>query len=119
MDRRPLWADFLIAGLAWWAVLLPLEFGGAADWADVIEGETERDLATIRLAGKKVEPKVAKNRFHLDLETDDLEGEAARAEALGATRVADHTAQSWTWKVLRDPEGNEFCLGTAVPRPQA
>src|SRR5258708_22497537 len=37
-----------------------LEFGGAADWADVIEGETEKDLATIRLAGKKVDPKVAK-----------------------------------------------------------
>jgi hypothetical protein len=30
MDRRPLWADFLIAALVWWAVLLPLEYGGAA-----------------------------------------------------------------------------------------
>jgi len=26
---RPLWADFVIAGLTWWAVLLPLEYGGS------------------------------------------------------------------------------------------
>jgi hypothetical protein len=37
-----------------------LEFSGAAAWADVIEGETEKDLATIRLAGRKIDPKVAK-----------------------------------------------------------
>ena len=52
-------ADILRGFLAA-ATVRMLEFGGAADWADVIEGETEKDLATIRLAGKKVEPKVAK-----------------------------------------------------------
>src|SRR5262249_30663286 len=42
------------------ATVRMLEFSGSADWADVIEGETDKDLATIRLAGKKVEPKVAR-----------------------------------------------------------
>jgi hypothetical protein len=27
---RPLWADFVIAGLLFWVVLLPLEYGGAS-----------------------------------------------------------------------------------------
>jgi hypothetical protein len=27
---RPLWADFVIAGLMFWAVLLPLEYGGGS-----------------------------------------------------------------------------------------
>src|SRR5262249_44285176 len=52
-------ADILRGFLAAATVRL-LEFGGSADWADVIEGETEKDLATIRLAGKKIDPKVAK-----------------------------------------------------------
>jgi glyoxalase superfamily protein len=59
--------------------------------------------------------KAAKNRFHLDLRADDLEGEVARAESLGATTVARHQHDSWIWRVMQDPEGNEFCLGTAVP----
>jgi hypothetical protein len=52
-------ADILRGFLAAATVRL-LEFSGARAWADVIEGETENDLATIRLAGKKVDPKVAK-----------------------------------------------------------
>jgi hypothetical protein len=52
-------ADIVRGFLAAGTVRL-LEFGGAADWADVIEGETEKDLATIRLAGKTIDPKVAK-----------------------------------------------------------
>ena len=33
----------------------------------------------------------------------------ARLEALGATRVEEHTDLGVHWAVLRDPEGNEFC----------
>lgn len=50
----------IVRGFLAAATVRLLEFGGAAAWADVIEGETEKDLATIRLAGKKVDPKVAK-----------------------------------------------------------
>ena len=49
-------------------------------------------------------------RYHLDIETDDVEAEAARLEALGATRVE----QIGTWWVMRDPAGLLFC----VVRPQ-
>ena len=52
------------------------------------------------------EPKAGRNRLHLDLAGGPREAEVARLRALGATllrELADHT-------VLRDPEGNEFCV---------
>jgi predicted enzyme related to lactoylglutathione lyase len=58
------------------------------------------------------EPKAGKNRAHFDLEVPDIEAEAARLEALGATRVpggamAEHGT---SWVRMADPEGNEFCV---------
>jgi len=58
------------------------------------------------------EPKVAKNRMHLDIETPDVEGEVARLEAIGARRL-EASARSELgshWVVMADPEGNEFCV---------
>jgi hypothetical protein len=52
-------ADILRGYLAA-AVVRLLDFDGAKDWADVIDAETDKDLATIRLAGRKIEPKVAR-----------------------------------------------------------
>ena len=63
-----------------------------------------------------------KNRVHLDvraapgLEGDDrmaaLEAECERLVGLGATRVARYEAEQAGSGhiVMRDPEGNEFCL---------
>jgi predicted enzyme related to lactoylglutathione lyase len=51
------------------------------------------------------------NRVHLDVRPypgDDLEAEAARLRELGATAI--DLGQSVPWKVMADPEGNEFCL---------
>src|SRR5258707_12682538 len=50
----------IVRGFLAAATVRLLEFGGATDWADVIDGETEKDLDTIRLAGKKIDPNVAK-----------------------------------------------------------
>ena len=52
------------------------------------------------------EPKTAKSRVHLDIQTDDLDAEVARLEALGARR--QQPVESW-W-VMQDPCGNEFCV---------
>ena len=52
------------------------------------------------------EPKVAKNRLHLDIEVRDRPVEVDRLTANGATVIA----QFDSWTVLQDPEGNEFCL---------
>jgi predicted enzyme related to lactoylglutathione lyase len=52
------------------------------------------------------------NRVHLDVRPypgDDMEAEAARLRTLGATDI-DLGQSDIPWKVLADPEGNEFCL---------
>jgi len=68
------------------------------------------------------EPKVAKNRVHLDLNVGGGPGTpleerrrrvAARAadlEAAGATVVGPMEVRDEYWMVMQDPEGNEFCL---------
>jgi predicted enzyme related to lactoylglutathione lyase len=57
------------------------------------------------------EPKLTKNRLHLDLLVEDVEAEVTRLQALGARRLEDHTAYGTRWFVLADPESNEFCVG--------
>ena len=54
------------------------------------------------------EPKVVKNRVHLDVRADDVAAEVARLVALGASRVDDGPIGDLV--VLRDPEGNELCV---------
>ncbi|MFD0683373.1 VOC family protein [Actinomadura fibrosa] len=52
------------------------------------------------------------NRIHLDVmpyAEDDQEAEVARLRALGATDV-DLGQGDVPWKVLADPEGNDFCV---------
>lgn len=73
------------------------------------------DGAGPRLACDQVpEPKVVKNRMHLDLTPAGgatMEAEVARLEGLGATAVRQVT--NWPDKVhtiMQDPEGNEFCV---------
>ncbi len=46
-------------------------------------------------------------RVHLDIETDDLEAEAKRLEALGAKRIA---LKHERWWVMEAPSGHRFCI---------
>jgi len=46
------------------------------------------------------------SRVHLDIETDDIEAEVRRLEALGARRVA----QIRSWWVMEAPTGQRFCV---------
>jgi hypothetical protein len=58
---------------------------------------------------------------HLDLATREPEAEVARLVELGAALVdkadTDNDGLPWRegngtrWVVMRDPEGNEFCIG--------
>ena len=62
------------------------------------------------------EPKVGKNRMHLDVVVDDVEAEVRRLQALGAHRI-DDGVQSFggtRWVRMSDPEQNEFCVSTGV-----
>jgi predicted enzyme related to lactoylglutathione lyase len=54
--------------------------------------------------------KVSKERMHLDLETDNVEAEVQRLEALGATRWNHQQERGYDFWVMCDPWGNEFCV---------
>jgi hypothetical protein len=93
-------------------------------WRQVIGGSLEVDGdGDIWLRGDGLslifltvgEAKTVKNRLHLDLRGDTYEEAIARALELGATR-ADDIYDGDRWQVLRDPEGNEFCI--LRPRPE-
>ena len=45
-------------------------------------------------------------RVHLDIETDDIEAEVSRLEALGAKRVSKERR----WWVMEAPTGHRFCV---------
>lgn len=65
---------------------------------------------------KVPEPKVVKNRLHLDLVTSgSMETEVERLIEAGAQLVEVRQDPAYfdnpdTWTVMRDPEGNEFCV---------
>ncbi|MEV0896092.1 VOC family protein [Actinoplanes sp. NPDC049802] len=95
-------------------------WGEATDWVRY----KVTDYSTVLRSGAGVGPylqflrtpdqKTVWNRVHLDIRPypgDDLEAEAARLLSLGATAV-DLGGADIRWKVLADPEGNEFCLLT-------
>ncbi len=58
------------------------------------------------------EPKTVKDRIHLDLRVDDIDRACARIIGLGGTRVehGDFHEYDVIFRVMFDPEGNEFCL---------
>jgi hypothetical protein len=61
---------------------------------------------------KVPEAKQVKNRMHLDLITPDYPEAIDELVALGATQVDMHEVPggSHGWTIMRDPEGNEFCV---------
>jgi hypothetical protein len=70
------------------------------------------DPGYLELSGTREEPillvqKVPhESRIHLDIESDDLEAEVKRLEALGATRVGFVKR----WWVMEAPTGQRFCV---------
>jgi predicted enzyme related to lactoylglutathione lyase len=88
------------------------EFWGAALGMPVrelpgTEGQTYRRLEDsqhgLDIEVQKVEHP---SRVHLDIETDDVEAEVRRLEALGAKRI--QAVQAW-W-VMEAPTGQRFCV---------
>jgi predicted enzyme related to lactoylglutathione lyase len=56
------------------------------------------------------EPKVVKDRLHLDILSDSFETEAARLVELGAHRIRDLESDGSHWSTFTDVEDNEFDL---------
>jgi hypothetical protein len=128
-------------GLAefWTAVLdyEPMEPpDGYASWADHARAQAEEPgEAWVKIADpvrrgptllfhRVPEAKVVKNRVHLDVRAPDdgpgdrqqqLDAFIGRIVGLGGSKVRDVTDDAGYFAVMRDPEGNEFCVGAGAP----
>lgn len=58
------------------------------------------------------ERKTIKNRIHLDVKVGDLEIATKRIEKIGGKLLRVCHEGPYTWRVMADPEGNEFCIVT-------
>jgi hypothetical protein len=104
--------------IGWLAIDCADPLGLAGWWQQLLGGTVEEDAdGDVSLRGGPVEllflavpdAKTAKNRLHLDLRTSDYDAAVAHAIELGAL-PADEIYAGEGWRVLRDPEGNEFCI---------
>jgi hypothetical protein len=123
------WADALgyveqppPEGFTSWVAFLD-EIGVPADQRNSAYAVVDPDGSGPRIFFQQVpEGKTVKNRVHLDLNVagemgtalEDrkarIEAEAERLVAAGATVVGPKSERGEYWLVMRDPEGNEFCL---------
>ena len=59
------------------------------------------------------DPTPGRNRLHLDTWVADSAGAVERILGLGGSLVEEHDMGGFQWKVMADPEGNEFCIAAA------
>ncbi len=92
-----------------WAAALGYPKKSPADVSEspYVELETSDDELVV-----EVQQVGHESRVHIDIESDDIEAEAARLEALGATRVG----KIRTWLVMEAPTGQRFCIVRAVSK---
>ncbi|MCL2467334.1 MAG: VOC family protein [Micrococcales bacterium] len=102
---------------AWWAE----QTGGTV--VDEMEGffVMVTTPTGVDLGFQKVpDPTPGKNRLHLECGSADPGTEVERLVAAGATLVAFHDEiPDFTWTVLADPDGNQFCVAAPPEEPQS
>ena len=103
--------DDVLKMAAFWSAVLgrPVDKGSSEVFASIGGADGARQEPAWYFS-KVPESKQAKNRVHVDLMNPDPSAidELVR---LGATVVETHQElPGHPWTVLRDPEGNEFCL---------
>lgn len=86
-----------------WSAALGVPLKPAADEPSPLYRQLMTGPEDLHIEVQKVEHE---SRVHIDIETDDIEAEARRLEALGAKRVKS----VHTWCVMEAPTGQRFCL---------
>src|SRR5690349_11836590 len=103
--------------ITFWCGLLAVEVQ-----ANIEDGEYVLLTPTangLRISFQRVpETKRGKNRLHLDLIVVDLDQATAEVETLGGRWLERGTTREvagFRWRVMADPEGNEFDIAVLVP----
>jgi predicted enzyme related to lactoylglutathione lyase len=97
---------------AWWAEALGWRLDGSCCFAP---GGGLQRLEFMPVP----ETKRGKNRVHIDFGADDVQAAVDRLVAMGATIAWEEDFPpelQYRNLVLRDPEGNEFCVADPPPR---
>ena len=103
--------DDLDQGVTFWTAALAAEEEQLGEASRHVYRRLRLPDSNVRILLQHTEdPKAGKERMHLDLETDDVEAEVQRLEALGATRLDHQQERGYDFWVLRDPCANEFCV---------
>jgi predicted enzyme related to lactoylglutathione lyase len=98
-------------GVSFWSAALGAAEAPVFDISRNIYRHLQLPDSDIRILLQRTsDKKVSKERMHLDLETDDVEAEVKRLEALGAKRWNHQQERGFDFWVLRDPWDNEFCV---------
>ncbi len=97
----------LNAAVDFWSQALGLAVGEGPSEADANYVGLARGPGGLHVEVQRVEHE---SRVHLDIETDDIEAEVRRLEALGARRV--RLVRDW-W-VMAAPTGQRFCVVKAA-----
>jgi predicted enzyme related to lactoylglutathione lyase len=97
---------------SFWAVLLGVEVAARVDGGRFVFLTASEGVPAFGLQ-RVPEPKESKNRVHVDLEVEDLDEATRWIRAHGGSKVAEHRLGDFHWRIVADPEGNEFCI---VPR---
>lgn len=101
------------AAAEFWCAALGYRVADADDTGVAIAGASS---APTMLFLRSSDAKLHKNRIHFDVcptQGTTRDEEVGRLELLGATRIDARPTDS-SWVVMADPDGNEFCVMTAV-----
>ena len=88
-----------------WGSLLGVEYAIVEHFGFLAHGEDRKVTLWLQRVD---EPKVGKNRLHLDLVAVDLDAMLVQVEELGGTVHDRHEWSGYVWQTCADPEGNVF-----------
>lgn len=91
-----------------WGSILGLEVSERSDpYVDLAKSGDEAPVISFQ---RVTEPKVIKNRLHLDIRVGDLNVATEQIQTLGGRLVQECSEEPFVWRVMADPEDNEFCI---------
>jgi catechol 2,3-dioxygenase-like lactoylglutathione lyase family enzyme len=96
--------------LAFWQEALHYVPKRPAEGGWVILGDPERSGPNVSLDQCPEKRSGKRSRLHLDLYSEDQEGEVKRLVEIGASRYPWRYRQGDDFVVLEDPDGNLFCV---------
>ena len=100
-----------------WSAMLGVEVDSSIGDGQFIVLSPTKDGLTVGFQ-KVPERKTTKNRVHLDLVVEDLDAATAEIESLGGRWLEPGNTrdlEGFQWRIMADPEGNEFDIDVMPP----